>query len=77
MHLLQKKKFMEKYLCRFAQREPYPLYETILERMIGSTFNSSNMHEVVDDNSNSYKNMVMDAIRMNQDDLSECSIVDE
>jgi len=35
------------------------------------------MHEVVDDNSNFYKNMVMDAIRMNHDDLSECSIVDE
>ena len=35
------------------------------------------MHEVVDDNSNHYQSMVMDAIEMNQDDVSECSIVDE
>ena len=45
--------------------------------MIGSLSNSSNMHEVVDDNINNYQSMVMDAIEMNQDDVSECSIVDE
>jgi len=33
--------------------------------MIRLTSSSSNMHEVVDDNSNPYKNMIMDAIRMN------------
>ena len=56
MHLLQKKKkrFIEKYLCWFAHIELYVLYETMVERMIGSLSNSSNMHEVVDDNSNHY-----------------------
>jgi hypothetical protein len=27
--------------------------------MVGSTFSSNNVHEVVDDNSNPYKNMVI------------------
>jgi hypothetical protein len=34
--------------------------------MVGSTFSSRNVHGVVDDNSNPYKNMVMDAMRMNK-----------
>jgi len=33
--------------------------------MIGSTYNFSNMHEIVDDNDYSYRSMVMDAIIMN------------
>jgi len=35
------------------------------------------MHGVVDDHSNCYKSIVIDAIRMNRGDASECSIVDE
>jgi hypothetical protein len=35
------------------------------------------VHEVVNDNSNPYKNMVMNAMRMNQGYAGECSIVDE
>jgi hypothetical protein len=38
----------------------------MVERMVGSTFSSSNVHGVVDDNNNPYKNIVIDAIRMNQ-----------
>jgi len=34
--------------------------------MVRSTSSSSNVHGVVDENSNPYKNMVMDAMRMNQ-----------
>ena len=34
-------------------------------------------HEVVNDNSNPYRNIVMDAIRMNQGNVSQCSIVEE
>jgi hypothetical protein len=60
-----KKTFMEKYLCWFVYREPYVPYETMLERMIGSTFSSSNMHRVVDDNNNYYKSIVMAVMRMN------------
>jgi len=45
--------------------------------MVGSTSNSSNVHGVVDENNNSYWNMVMDAIRINQGYIGECSIIDE
>ena len=38
----------------------------MIERMIGSTSNASNMHEVIDENSNPYRTMVMDAMGMNQ-----------
>jgi hypothetical protein len=37
----------------------------MIEMMIGSTSSASNVYGVVDDNSNPYKNMVMDAMRMN------------
>lgn len=49
---------------------------TMLKRMVGSTFSSCNIHEFVEDNSNSYMNIVMDAMRMNQVFLSEslCNI---
>jgi hypothetical protein len=49
----------------------------MVERMIGSTSSSSNVHEVVDDNNNIYRSMVMDAMRMNQGYESECSIIDK
>ena len=58
---------MEKYFCSFAYGEPYVPHETMIERMVRSTFIFSNVHRVVDNNSNSYKNMVMDAMRINQD----------
>jgi hypothetical protein len=68
---------MEKYLCWYEHREPYVPHDTMVERMVGSTSSSSNMHEVVDDNSNPYKNMIMDAMRMNHVYASQCPIVDE
>jgi hypothetical protein len=40
-------------------------------------FSSSNVHGVTDDNSNPYRNMIMDAIRMNQGYTGECLVVDE
>ena len=76
MYFLQKK-FMNKQLCWFAHGEPYVPYKTMLERVIESTSSSNNMHRVVDDNSNYYKNMIMDAMQMNQGDVGECSIVNE
>jgi hypothetical protein len=36
----------------------------MLERIVDSTSSSSNIHEVVDDNSNHYRSMVIDAIRI-------------
>jgi hypothetical protein len=49
----------------------------MIERVVGSTSSASNVHEVVNDNSNPYRNMVMDAMRMNEGNVSECSIVEE
>ena len=45
--------------------------------MIVSTSSTSKVHEVVHDNSNSYSNMVMDAMRMNQGHTGQCRIIDE
>jgi len=70
--------FIEKYLCWYAyEKEPYVPHDTIVERMIGSTSKSSNVLGVVDDNSNSYRNTVIDAMRMNQGHVDQCLIVDE
>ena len=49
----------------------------MVERVVGLTSSASNVHEVVNDNSNSYKNMVMDAMRMNEGNVSECPIIEE
>jgi hypothetical protein len=54
MHLLQKR-FMKRYLCWFVYGEPYVPHEIMVEKMIGSTSNSNNVYEVVDDNSNPHK----------------------
>jgi hypothetical protein len=35
------------------------------------------MHGVIDDNSNRYRSMIMDAMRINQSDVGEWSIIDE
>jgi len=41
--------------------------------MVGLTFNSSNIHGLMDDNITPYKSMIIDSMRMNQDYLSEGS----
>jgi len=67
---------MEKYLCWFAYREPNIAYEVMVERIVSSTSSYSNMHEVVNDNNNPDRNMMMNAIKMNQSYACKCSIVD-
>jgi len=64
MHLLHKR-FMEDYVCWYAHGELFVRNKSMVERMVGSTSNASNVHGVVNDNSNPYRNMVMDAMRMN------------
>jgi len=49
----------------------------MVERVVESTSSASNVHKVVNDNSNPYKNMVIDAMRMNQGNVSQCPIVEE
>ena len=45
--------------------------------MVWSTFSYSNVYRIVDDNSNLYRNMVMNAIKMNQIHVGQCPIVYE
>jgi len=45
--------------------------------VVESTSSASNVHGVANDNSNPYRNMVMDAMRMNQGNVSQCPIVEE
>jgi hypothetical protein len=45
-----KKRFIKKYLHRFAQGKPYVPYETMLEKMVGSTSNFHNIYRFVDNN---------------------------
>jgi len=47
------------------------------ERVVGSTSSASNVHEVANDNTNPYWNMVVDAMRMNQGNVSQCPIIEE
>jgi len=47
------------------------------KKKVGSISSSNKVHGVVNDNSNHYRIMVMDAIRMNQGDAGECLIIDE
>jgi uncharacterized iron-regulated protein len=68
---------MEKYFCLFAYEEPYISYEIMVEKMIDLTFNSNNVHGVIDDSSNHYRSMMMDEMRINQVYTSEYSSVDE
>jgi len=68
---------MEKYLCWYAHEEPYVPHDTMIESMVGSTSSYSNMHGVVDDNSNLYRNIVMDAIRINHGHAGQCPVINE
>ena len=76
MHLLTKG-FMEDYLCWYAHRELFVPDESMEEQVVGSTSSASNVHAVRNDNSNPYMNMVMDAMRMSEGNVSECPIVEE
>jgi len=61
----------------YTHGEPYVPYDTIVETIVGSTSSFSNVYGVIDDNSNPYKNMVMDAMRMNHGHIGQCPIVNE
>jgi len=76
MHLLTKG-FMQDYLCWYAYGELFVPNESMVERVVGSTSSASNMHEVENENSNLYKNMVMDAMRMSEGNASEFPKVEE
>jgi hypothetical protein len=68
---------MDDYLYWYAHGELFVPNESMVERVVGSTSSASNVHEVVNDNSNPYRNMVMDAMRMNEGNVSQCQIIEE
>ena len=68
---------MQKYSCWYAHRESYVPRDTMIEMMVGSTSSSSNVYRVVDNNSNPYMNIAIDAMRMNQDYNGQCLIVNK
>jgi hypothetical protein len=76
MHLLTKG-FMEDYLCWYAHRELFVPNDRMVERVVESTSSASNMYEVGNENSNPYRNIVMDAMRMSEGNVSECPIIEE
>jgi hypothetical protein len=76
MHLLTQG-FMEDYLCWYAHGKLFVPNESMVERVVESTFSASNMHEGGNENSNPYRNMVMDGIRMSEGNVSECPIIEE
>jgi hypothetical protein len=76
MHLLHKG-FMENYLCWYARREVFVCNKSMGERVVELTSSASNVQGVVNDNSNPYRNMVMDAMRMNQGNVSQYPILEE
>jgi hypothetical protein len=68
-----KKRFIKKYLHRFAQGKPYVPYETMLKKMVGSTSNFHNIYRFVDNNINHYWSIVMNVMEMDYDYSSEGS----
>ena len=56
MHLLHKR-FMEDYLCWYAHEKLFVHNESMIQRMVESTSSASNVHGVVNDNSNPYMNI--------------------
>jgi hypothetical protein len=76
MHFLHKG-FMEDYMCCYAHGELFICNESIGERVVGSTSSASNVHGVANDNSNPYKNMIINAMRMNQGNVSQCPIIEK
>ncbi|KAL9403258.1 hypothetical protein Peur_000230 [Populus x canadensis] len=78
MHLLHKG-FMENYQCWYAHGEVFvsESERRMEETVVGSTSSASNVYEAANDNTNPYRNMIMDAMRMNQGNGGQCPIVEE
>jgi len=76
MHLLHKG-FMENYQCWYAHGEVFVSKRRMGETVVGSTSSASNVYKAANDNTNPYRNMVMDAMRMKQGNVSQCPIVNE
>jgi hypothetical protein len=54
MHFLHKG-FMEDYMCWYAHGELFVRNESMVKRVVGSNSSASNVHGLVNDNSNPYR----------------------
>jgi hypothetical protein len=68
---------MENYQCWCAHGKVFVSERRMEETVVESTSSASNVHEAANHNTNPYRNMVMDAMRMNQGNVSQCPIVEE
>ena len=68
---------MEEYLCWYTYGEEFVPHKIMVEKMGDSISSSSNVYEVFDANNDSYRNMVIDVIRMNQSGAGEFPTIDE
>ena len=59
MHLLHKR-FMENYKCWYAHGEVIVSKRRMGETVVGLTSNASNVPEATNDNTNPYRNMIID-----------------
>ena len=77
--LILHKGFMENYQCWYAYGEVFvsESERRMEETVVGSTSSASNVHEAANDNTNPYRNMVMDAMRMNEGNVSKFPIIEE
>jgi len=69
------KGFIKNYQCWYAHEEIFVSKRRMGEMVVGSTSSASKVHEAANDNTNPYRNMVMDIIRMNQGNVSQCPII--
>jgi hypothetical protein len=68
---------MEDYMCWYAHRKLFVYNESMIERVVVSSSSANNVHGVANDNSNPYMQMVIDAMIMNQGNISQCPIIKE
>jgi hypothetical protein len=70
---------MENYQCWYAHEEVFvsESERRMEETVVGSISSANNVHEAANDNTNPYRNMVIDAMRMNQGNGSQCPIIEE
>jgi hypothetical protein len=73
------KRAHENFFCvgLYMENLIYIPYKIMVEKIVGSTSTSSNVHEVVNDNSNPYKSMTINTMRMNQSYVGHWLIIDD
>jgi hypothetical protein len=74
MHLLKKDLLWNIFVGLYIENPMFITKPYLKGLLAGSTSTFSNIHEVIDDNSNHYKSMVMNAMRINYGYSSEVHV---